>query len=123
MIGDDQRHSMEAVHVAPEFSDRQLRLQQSLSSERSKSKDCFWTNQLKLPEQIRAAGGYFVGKRIAVSGRTVLEHVADENVFAREIDGRENLCEQLAGGTDERQAGFVLRLSGCLADDHELGVG
>src|SRR5258705_8846270 len=57
-IGDDQRHAVKAMHVAPEFSDRQLRLEKSLGSERPKSKDCFWTNQFKLTKEIRAAGGY-----------------------------------------------------------------
>ena len=86
---------MEAVHLAPEFSDRQLRLQQSLSGERAKSKDCFWADELKLADEVRTARGNLVGLRIAISRRAVLQHVADEHVLPLQIDGRENLCEQL----------------------------
>src|SRR5262245_45645656 len=122
VIGDDQRHAMKAMHVAPELSDRQLRLEKSLGSERPKSKDCFWSNQFKLTEQVRAAGGYFVRHWIAVSRRPVLQHVADENVVALQIHGGENLCEQLTGGADERETLLVFCGPRRLADDHEIRV-
>src|SRR5687767_13658398 len=82
MVGDDQRHTVVAMHLAPEFSDRELRLQKSLGRKRSKSKDCFWANQVYLAEQIRAARGNLVGHRVAIARRTVLEDVADEDVLA-----------------------------------------
>src|SRR6185436_16634596 len=110
VIRDDQRHTMEPVQLATEFSEHQLRLQQSLGSECSKSKDCFWPDQLKLTKEIRAAGGYFVRHRIAIARRPMLEDVTDENVLASQIHRRENLCEQLAGRADERQSGFIFGL-------------
>src|SRR5688572_27874485 len=77
VVGDDQRNAVKAVHRVAQLSDRQLRLQKSLRSERAKSKDCCWSKQFELTEQVRAAGGYFVGHRIAVARRTMLENVAD----------------------------------------------
>src|ERR1051325_475252 len=123
VIGDDQRNAVKAVHLVAQLSDRQLRLQKSLSSERSKSKDCFWLNQLKLAQQVRAAGGYFVRHRIAIPWWPMLEHVADEHVFAREIHRREDLRQQLSCGADERQSLLVLRRAWCFADNHQVRVG
>src|SRR5687768_993271 len=121
MIGDDQRHAMKAMHLASEFSDRQLRLQKSLRCEHPKSKDCFWPNEFNLTEQIWAAGGYFVGHRVAVARRAMLQHVADERVFALQVDCRENFGEQLTGGADERPARFILGRSRRFSDNHETG--
>jgi len=104
MVGDDQRYTVEAVHLAPEFSDRQLRLKESLGSERSESKDCFWTNELELAKEIRAAGGYFVRHRISVAWWPVLQNVANEYVVALQIHCGENLCEQLPRRAYERES-------------------
>src|SRR5688500_2741729 len=38
VVGDDQWHAVVAMHLASEFSDRQLRLQQSLCRERAESR-------------------------------------------------------------------------------------
>src|SRR5688500_15018900 len=112
---------MKAMHLASEFSDRQLRLQKSLRCEHAKSKDCFWSNELNLTEQIWAAGGYFVGHRFAVARRAMLQHVADERVFALQVDCRENFGEQLTGGADEWPARFILGRSRRFSDNHEIG--
>ena len=122
MVGDDQRHTVKAVHVAPEFSDRQLRLQQSLRSERPKSKDCFWSYEFKLSQEVRSARSNLVGHRIPVSRRPVLQNVTDKNVPSLQIDGGENLCEQLAGGADKWKSLLVLGCARRFADDHELSV-
>src|SRR5688500_1282666 len=80
VIGDDQLDTMEPVYLTPEVPNSQLRLEKSLSSERAESKDCFWPNQFKLPEEVRTARRHLVRHRIAVPGRAMLQDVADVDV-------------------------------------------
>src|ERR1035437_226771 len=119
VVGDDQRHPVIAVYLTAQFTDRLRGLQESLRRERAEGKDHSGLEQLQLAQQVRAAGLDLVRRRIPVAGRAVLEDVADEDVFPREIDGGEDLREQLAGRADERPAGFVLRRTRRLADADE----
>jgi len=66
-----------------------------LGSEGPERNDYFRLDDLQLPYQIRTARRHFIRQGISVAGGTVLEHVADENVFALEIDCGENFREQL----------------------------
>ena len=52
----------------------------------------------------------------------MLQNVADENIIAFQIHRRENLCEELAGGTHERQPFFIFGRARRLADDHQARV-
>src|SRR5262249_10512769 len=60
--------------------------------------------------------------RIAVAGRTALEHVRDVDVAPLQADLREQLLEQLSRLPDEREALFVLVEPRRLADEHQVGV-
>ncbi len=83
VIRDDQRHAVVAVNLASQLADRELRLQQRLRRERPEREDHLRADQLDLPNEVRTARLNFFRQRIAVSRRTMLEDVADEDVLAR----------------------------------------
>ena len=113
---------MEPVYLTPEFPNSQLRLEKSLSSERAESKDCFWPNQVYLPEKIRAARGNLVRHRVAIARRAVLEDVADEDVLPPQVNRLEDLGEELASGPDEWAAARVLVRPRGFPNDDEVGI-
>lgn len=53
----------------------------------------------------------------------MLRDVRDEDFGSRIPSSRQHLCQELAGGADERTALRVLVLTGRLANQHHLGVG
>ena len=63
-----------------------------------------------------------LGQRIAVAGRSAHENVRDVHLFAREADALEQLLEQLARCTDERDALLVLVEARRFADEHQVGI-
>lgn len=93
MVRNDERNSVVLVDRTAKLSDRRLCVEKSLGGEGPERNDYFRLDQLQLPYQIGAAGCHFIGQRISVARRAVLEHVADENVFALEIYSGENFCE------------------------------
>ena len=105
------------------YMDRLVTVFPSMRREGAERENHLWTDDFDLADQIRAARRNLFRPRIPVAGRTMLEDVADEHVFALEIDRRENLGEQLARGADERTAGFVFGGARRLADAHQLCVG
>src|SRR5689334_5233697 len=50
----------------------------------------------------------------------MLEHVANEDVLAAQVNGGENLGKQLTRCTDERESLLVFVFPWCFADAHEL---
>ncbi|GAC1516764.1 MAG: hypothetical protein NVS1B4_13740 [Gemmatimonadaceae bacterium] len=52
----------------------------------------------------------------------MLDHIADEHIFACEIDRRKNLGEQVPGAADKGPSGLILGRARCLADADEVGV-
>src|SRR5215213_8073920 len=108
MIGHDQRHAIVTVYLAAQLADRELRLQKSLRREGPQRQDDFGLDELDLADKIGRAGDDLVGHRVAVARRTMLEDVGDEDVLALEVDGGENLVEQLARLTHERLALLIL---------------
>src|SRR5690242_3237720 len=123
VIRHDERHPVEAMNLSPELPNGKLRVEKSLRGERTERDENLRPNQLDLTYQVRATGGNLFGTRVSVSGRPVLEHVDDENIFPREFDCGENLLEQLSGLTDERPPGLVFRGPRRLSDEHEVRFG
>jgi hypothetical protein len=72
--------------------------------------------------EIRTAGLDLVGKRIPVAGWPALDDVDDGDLAAVGAYLREQLVEELAGGSDERFPLLVLVEAGALADEEDLGV-
>ena len=80
-------------------------------------------DEVDLPPQVVLAGLDLGRVRVAVAGRTALEHVGDEHVRAGQADLPQQLLQQLAGRAHERQALLVLVRARRLADEHQVGVG
>src|SRR5205085_4530658 len=95
-------------------------VEKSLGSEGPERNDDFRLDELKLPYQIGTACRHFIRQRISVGRRPVLEHVANENVFALQIDGGENFCQQLTRLSDEGTPGCIFISTWRFADAHEL---
>ncbi len=79
-------------------------------------------DQLDLTEEVRLAGGDLLGQRIAVSGRSALQDVRDEDVRTRHPDAAEELVEELPGLADERDPLLVLVEARSFADEHDVRV-
>src|SRR5947199_2758978 len=77
-------------------------------------------DQLDLAAKVVLARLDLVGVRIAVIGRTALEHIGDEHIAALEPDLPEQLVEQLARLTDEGKALAILVGARSLADEHQI---
>src|SRR6185437_942939 len=122
VVGDDQRHPVIPVHLSTQFTDRQLGVEECLRGKRAERENDLGLDQLDLSKEIRAARDNLFGPRIPVARRPMLENVADEDVFALQIDGAEYFCEQLPRRADERAAGFIFGRAGRFADAHEVGV-
>src|SRR4029078_2857393 len=118
-----ERHTVIPVHLPAQLAHRQLRVKSRLRSKDAELQNHFRSDQVDLANEIRAACRDLFRPRIPVTRRTVLEDVADEYVFALEIDRPENFREQLAGRADEWSSGLVFRGARSLADAHEAGVG
>src|SRR5688500_15656139 len=108
------------MHDPAELPDRQLRIEQSLRGERAERDDDLRTNDLELTHEIRTARLDFLRHRIPIHRRPMLEHVTDEDVLSAQVNGGENLRQELTCCADERAAGLVLGLTWCLADAHQL---
>src|ERR1035437_5226826 len=122
VVGDDQRHQVIAVYLTAQFTDRLRGLQESLRRERPAGKQHPGLEQFQLPQQERAACLDLVRRGVPVARWPVLQDVADEHVPTSEIDGGEDLRQQLSRRADERPPGLVLGGARSLADTHEAGV-
>ena len=73
----------------------------------------------EMATQPHVAGDDFVRERIAVLGRSVANHVRDEDFPAVETDAGEELVEELPCRPHERLALHVLVVAGRLAEEEE----
>src|SRR5688572_3058234 len=107
VVCDDDRNAVVAMHLSTELSDRRLCVQKSLGRKGAECKDYFRLDELELPNEVRSASQYLIGSRVAVAGGPVFHDVRDEDVVPRQIDGCENLGEELPCLSDERQSLLV----------------
>ena len=75
-----------------------------------------------LLDEPRCARLDLVRQRVAVRGRTALQHVGDVDVLPAKADLAEHAREQLSGGADERLPLLVLVEPRRLPDEHQVGV-
>ena len=71
---------------------------------------------------MRLAGRDLLGERVAISGRPAFEDIRDEDVGARQPDPAEQLVEELACLSHERDTLLILVEARRLADEHEVRV-
>jgi len=72
--------------------------------------------------EVLRTGVDLVRRRIAVSRRSALHDVTDEDLLARQADPGQELLQETPGGSHERLALFVLMKPRPFADEHDGGV-
>ena len=77
---------------------------------------------LEVALQPDVAGGDLVRKRVAVLRRAVPDDVGDEYLAAIQSDVRQELVEQLPGGSDEGPSLEILVVSRCFAQEEDPGL-
>src|SRR5579862_3053670 len=122
VVRHDQGHSVVAVHSTTEFADRQLRLQKRLGGECSERQNHLRADQLDLADQVWAAGRDLVRQWIPVARWAVLEDIADEDIFALQIDRRENFGQELTGFSHKWTTRQVFLLAWCFANTNQLSL-
>src|SRR5215207_3289479 len=120
VVRDDERNAVVAMHRAAELPDGERRLEERLCRERAERDDDLWTNDLELTDQVRTACLDFLGTRVPVPWRPMLQDVANEHVLAAQVNGGENLRQELTGRANEREPRLVLVFAWRLADAHQL---
>src|SRR6185437_11805450 len=119
VIGDDDGNPVVAMNQAAQFADRLIRVEQRLRGERTECDDDRGSDDLQLTDQVRAARFHFGGKRVAIPGRPVLEHVDDEHFVPAQVNRLQNLGKKLARLSHEWPARYVFACARCLAYAHE----
>src|SRR5205807_7764745 len=107
MVRDDDRDPPQAMDLIAQRAERLLRVEERLRRRAAHRQDHGRLHQLDLTQQIREAGGDLVILGDAVLGWAAFDHVTNEYPLARQLDRREDLGEQLAGGAHERPARLV----------------
>jgi hypothetical protein len=69
------------------------------------------------------ASRYFIGFGIAVARRTAFDDVGNVHGLSRNLNGSQNLIEQLPSTTHKRASSFVLILARTFTNNHQLRVG
>jgi hypothetical protein len=123
MVRNHERHAVEAVNLTAQLADSFSRVQERLGRERPERNDHPWLDQLDLPQQEWSACLHLVRHWIAISGRAMLQDVADVDIAPRKFNRCENLVEELTSLTDEWSTEFVFSRSWCFSDAHEISVG
>jgi hypothetical protein len=114
---------MVAMNLAAKPADRGLGFQQSLRRKGAERQNNLGSDELDLADQIGRARGDFLGQRIPVSRRPMLEDVRDEHIVTGQLDRLDDFREQLARLPDERDTLLVLVGARRFAHDHEVRVG
>src|SRR5579862_7938947 len=121
MIRHDQWDTVIPVYLSAQLSDRERRLQQRLCRERAESNDHARADQLDLPNEIRLTRRDLLWARVPVRRRSMLEHIADKDVFARQADGGQDLVQELSRLTNEGTTRCILVRPRRFAYTHQLG--
>jgi len=107
------------MHLVTERAERLLGVEQRLRGGAAHRENHFRLHDLDLAIQERQACRDLVVLRQAVLGRPAFDHVADEHLLARQLDGFEDLGQQLARSTHERTASLVFGAARPFSDHDE----
>jgi len=78
-------------------------------------------NRINLREQKRLTGLDLIWPRIAIIGRTALNHVGNIDVIPLKVDRFDNLRKELASATHAGNPLLVFVSTGCFPDKHQIG--
>src|SRR5438128_2799128 len=115
-------HSVHVEEFSAQSRNRRCRLKHGLRGESAEAAHDFRTDRSELLFQEWIAGSDFIRLGIPVIRRPALEDIANVDVFAFEIDGLDDLCQELSRPADERQALLVFVITRSLAHEYEFSV-
>jgi len=127
MVGDDQLGALVPVDLATQSADRPLHADQQLGGELAEAADESRPQCGELTTQIGRAALDLVRQRVAILGRTALEHIADVDGVSRQrhagnqsrvVHGFDDPGQQLAGASDEGLSAAIFVGAGGFPDDH-----
>ncbi len=98
-------HDLNAVmveHLASKFANGFSYPKQVLSRDGSPADDVLWLHHMDLRVEELATVGGFLRQRIAIAGRPASQDVANVQVFASQMAGRDDLVQKLTSGADKR---------------------
>ena len=130
MVGRQDRDATVFAPFAAKFGDADAGdfAEESIDGGGSESDDRLGLDKINLCMEVRKAAFHFFrcGRTVAVGlaggVRAAFENVRDVNLFARESHGLNDLCEKLAGATNEGFSLFVFLSSRSFTDKHEFGI-
>jgi len=123
MIDGQHGEPTRALHRTVQSRDADLGLEHELRREVPERHQHVWLDQSYLLAQEGSARFDLDGLWIAVSWRPALHDVRDVDLLARQTGVREQLVQQLSGGTDKGLALQILVLSRTFSDEHHPGGG
>src|SRR5262249_49930890 len=94
-----------------------------LSGKCAKAANDLRTDRGKLLFQKWITGGDFIRFGITIFRRPAFEDVADVNIFTLEVDGLDDLRQQLTRPADKRQTLLVFVIPRSLADEYKFSTG
>src|SRR5215216_4193660 len=131
--GMEGRHRLDAVYLVPGsavLGYPEVLVYDRLRGGTAEAEDDLWPYGLDLALQVGVAGPYLAGLRLAVfqpaallDGRAALYDVRQVDLLAGQVHGRQDVVEELAGSSHERQSRGVLVLPWPFADEHQGRVG
>ena len=116
----NQHRAAEPEGLSAKPTDGILRAQQCLSREGAQRHDHAGTYHLDLSKQKRLAGFNLVWLGVPVLGRPALDDVGNVDLVARQIDGFDDLGQQLARPADKRNPLEIFVVTGCLTNEHQV---
>src|SRR5215213_1353470 len=127
------RHCLDAFYVVPRaavLGDPEVLVYDGLRGGPAEAEDDLRLDGLDLALQVGVASPYLAGLRLAVlepaallDGRAALYDVRQVDLLAGQVHGRQDVVEELAGSSHERQSRGVLVLPWPFADEHQRRVG
>jgi hypothetical protein len=119
----DNPDSIDVEKSATKLGDRCGSLENILRRKCAEATDDLGANCGKLTLEERIAGEHFVRLGIPIVRWPALEHIADVNIIALDVDRFDDLREELARAADEGQALLVFIKSRRFTDENKLGAG
>src|SRR5882672_2061590 len=122
MIRRDERDAPVFERSAAQGRHRGLGLEERLHGREPQGAEERGPEERQLLLQIREALLHLLRRRHAVLGRAALEHVADVDLLALQIDGGDHLVEELSRASDEGKSLEIFVPPRRLTDEHEPGA-
>src|SRR5437899_2901169 len=120
VVGHHQRNPAEPVNVIAQRAERLLGIEQRLRRRPAHRQNHLRLDELDLAIEERQASRDLIVLRQPILGWPALHDVTDEDLIARQLDGAQDLREQLTRSTDERASRLVFGAAGTFTHHDEL---